>query len=64
MRPPSIESSTKEEREAYIHETFRCIADCDMCGLCKAFRGQLPEIAYQDYIDGTRDYLEISMEYR
>ena len=34
MRPPEIEHSTEEERRQYIKNTFRCIADCDMCGLC------------------------------
>ena len=34
MRPPEIENSTEEERREYIKNTFRCIADCDMCGLC------------------------------
>ena len=34
MRPPEIKNSTEEERRQYIKNTFRCIADCDMCGLC------------------------------
>ena len=33
MRSPEIENSTEEERREYIKNTFRCIADCDMCGL-------------------------------
>lgn len=37
MRPPEIENSTEEERREYIKNTFRCIADCDMCGLCTVF---------------------------
>ncbi|MBQ9156052.1 MAG: hypothetical protein IJ137_04670 [Eubacterium sp.] len=64
MRPPDIENSTKEERQAVIREMFKCIADCDSCGLCKVFRGKEPEIAYEDYIEGKRSFLEISMEYR
>jgi hypothetical protein len=35
-----------------------------MCGLCAAFHGKDPEIAYSDYIDGKRDYLDVSMDYR
>jgi hypothetical protein len=64
MRPPEIEHSTEEERRQYINDTFKCIADCDMCGLCAAFHGKDPEVAYSDYIEGKRDYLEVSMDYR
>lgn len=64
MRPPEIEDSTKEEREAAIHEMFKCKGDCDNCGICAAYRGKSPEIVYQDYIDGKRSFLDISMEYR
>lgn len=64
MRPPEIENSTKEEREKYIRDTFRCIADCDMCGLCAVFHGKQPEIAYADYIEGKREYLDVSADYR
>lgn len=56
MRPPEIEESTQEERRQYIKETFPCIADCDMCGLCTVFRGKDPEVAYADYISGKRSY--------
>ena len=64
MRPPEIESSTEEERRNYIKETFPCIADCDMCGLCTVFRGKDPELAYADYISGKRSYLDVSGDYR
>lgn len=26
---PDLENSTKEEREEYIRNRFRCISDCD-----------------------------------
>lgn len=61
---PDISNSTSEERRAYIRRRFPCIADCDMCGLCKVFRGQDPERAYADYIDGKRSFIEVSQEYR
>lgn len=38
MRPPEIKTSTEEERRQYIKDTFPCIADCDMCGLCTVSR--------------------------
>lgn len=64
MRPPEIEKSSEEERRQFIKETFPCIADCDMCGLCTIFRGKDPEVAYADYIAGKRDYLSVSADYR
>ena len=51
---PEIDASTKEERRQYIKERFPCIADCDMCGLCKVFHGKDAETAYKEYIDGER----------
>ena len=64
MRPPEIKTSTEEERRQYIKDTFPCIADCDMCGLCTVFRGKDPELASADYISGKRSYLEVSGDYR
>ena len=39
-KAPEITASTPEERRAYIKERFPCIADCEMCGLCKVFHGK------------------------
>lgn len=64
MRSPKIDESTEEERRQFIRNTFKCIADCDMCGLCTIFRGKDPEVAYSDYIKGKRDYQEVSQDYR
>jgi hypothetical protein len=64
MGAPDIAESTREEREAYINQKFRCISDCDMCGICAAFHGQLPENVYRDYIDGKREFMEITAEFR
>ena len=61
---PEISQSTIEERRAYIKERFPCIADCDMCGLCKVFHGKDAETAYADYIQGNRTFLEVSEDYR
>lgn len=61
---PDIETSTREEREQYIRERFKCISDCDSCGICTMYRNQDPLMVYQDYIDGTRDFMEITAEYR
>ncbi len=62
--PPVIEESTIEERRAYIKQRFPCIADCDMCGLCKVFRGKDAETAYSDYINGDRSFAEVSEDYK
>ena len=61
---PDIENSTIEERRSYVKKCFPCIADCDMCGLCKVFHGKDPEAAYDDYIKGIRPFKEVSEDYR
>ncbi len=61
---PEIKESTAEERRAYIKERFPCIADCDMCGLCKVFHGKDAETAYDDYISGVRTFFDVSADYK
>ena len=61
---PEIKTSTADERRAYIKGRFPCIADCDMCGLCKVFRGKDAETAYADYINGDRSFAEVSADYK
>ena len=61
---PDIKESTPEERREYIKKRYPCISDCDACGLCKVFRGNDPESAYDDYIKGRRSFIEVSKEYR
>ena len=61
---PDIFSSTVEERRVYIKQRFPCLADCDMCGLCRVFHGKDPENAYADYINGNRSFLEVSADYK
>ena len=62
--PPEIAESTAEERRDFIKEKFPCIADCDMCGLCKFFHGKDAEVAFADYIDGNRSFNEVYGDYR
>ena len=64
MSYPRIDHSTAEERFAYIKKTYRCIADCDMCGICAALKGKTPEAAFRDYIDGIAEYPEAAQRYR
>ncbi len=61
---PEISESTVEERRAYIKGRFPCIADCDMCGLCKVFRGKDAETVYADYIQGKRSFSDVSEDYK
>lgn len=63
-RPPEITDSTREERRSFIKNRYPCIADCDMCGICKVFRGMDPEEAYRDYIDGIRSFMDVSADYK
>lgn len=60
MRAPDIENSTKEDRQEAIQRMFRCISDCDSCGLCQIFKGRDPMVVYQDYIEGKCSFQEIS----
>lgn len=64
MKAPEIAESTEEERREYIKSTFKCIADCDMCGLCTVFKGKDPELAYADYIAGKRNFMDVSGDYK
>mgnify|MGYP006916109380 CR=1 FL=1 len=64
MRAPLISSSSVEERERYIRETYRCISDCDSCGICAVLKGKTPEVAFSDYIEGAREYFEVAAEFR
>ena len=61
---PDIKQSSKEERRKYIKDRYPCMADCDMCGLCKVFYGKDAETAYDDYIQGVRSFDEVSNDYK
>ena len=64
MIAPDIKDSSEEERRKYIKDRYPCIADCDMCGLCKVFHGKDPEMAYNDYITGKRSFDDVSEDYK
>jgi hypothetical protein len=61
---PDIANSSVEERRSFINTKYPCISDCDMCGLCKVFRGKNAEQAYEDYITGKRSFMDVSADYR
>lgn len=62
--PPEIGKSTREEREVFIREKFKCISDCESCGICLVYHGKDPVLVYKDYIDGNAEYLDIARKYR
>ena len=64
MTLPDIKGSTREEREQFVVEAFRCISDCDNCGACQFLKGRAAEELYADYIEGRRDFREITIEIR
>ena len=64
MMVPYIKNSSEEERRKFTKDKFPCIADCDMCGLCKVFHGKDAEAAYSDYILGKRSFEEVSQDYK
>ena len=64
MTPPKIDKSTKEERRAYVLDAWKCLNDCEACGKCRILRGRDPETLYADYINGTRGYIDITLEIR
>lgn len=64
MTAPSIETSTQEQRLAYVVEQWKCLSNCEMCGKCSVLRGGVAELLYVDYIEGRRSYMEITLELR
>lgn len=64
MTPLDIKGSTREEREQFVVEAFRCISNCDNCRACQFLEGRAAEALYADYIEGRRDFREITIEIR
>lgn len=58
-----IQETSREERQQYIDELFRCHhGDCENCGVCRMFQGASPQVIYQDFIDGKREFQDITKE--
>ena len=64
MTAPRIENSTKEERQAYVIDAWKCLNDCEACGKCRILKGRDPETLYAEYINGKRSYMDITLELR
>ena len=64
MFAPDIESSTREERLAYVQDRWRCRCSCELCGKCNMLKGRDAEIVYEEYIEGRKTYREITLALR
>lgn len=64
MTPPSIEQSTREERQAFVIDAWKCLHDCEMCGKCRILKGKDVETLYADYIEGRRSYIDVTLDIR
>ena len=64
MTPPKINESNKDERRAYVIEAWMCMHDCEACGKCRILKGKDAETLYADYIEGTKTYMDITLEIR
>ena len=64
MQPPQIENSTREERQAYVLDAWKCLHNCEIFGKCHILKGRDPETLYADYIEGKRSYMDVTLEIR
>jgi len=64
MSAPEIRTSSREERLAFIKDEFRCLHNCEICGKCSFLKGREAEEIYNDYIEGNRSFMEITIEQR
>ena len=64
MTAPSIASSTREERLAFVRSEWKCLHNCELCGKCHVLRGRSETELYADYIEGKREYLELTLAIR
>ena len=62
MTPLDIETSKREERQAYVREKWECMHNCELCGKCHILKGRDAETLYADYIGGKRSYMGIALE--
>ncbi len=64
MIPPEIDSSTIDERRAYVQKQWECMGNCELCGKCHILKGRDPETLYADYINGLVSYMDITLMLR
>ena len=64
MTPPPIYQSTREERQTFVIDAWKCLHDCEMCGKCRILKGKDAETLYADYIEGRRSYIDVTLDIR
>ena len=64
MFTPEIDSSTREERLAYVQDRWQGRCSCELCGKCAMLKGRDAEIVYEEYIEGRKSYREITLAIR
>ncbi len=64
MTAPRIADSTREERLAFVQNEWKCLHNCELCDKCHILKGRNEEKLYADYIDGKREYMEVTLELR
>ena len=64
MTAPAIESSTREERLAFVLDAWKCLHNCELCGKCRILKGRTEEVLYADYIAGHSSYIDVTLEIR
>lgn len=57
-RAPEIQTSTRDERLAYVREAWQCMHNCELCGKCHILKGRDAETLYAGYIEGSISYLD------
>ena len=62
--PPSITTSTREERANFVRTQWECMHNCELCGKCHVLKGKDAEFIYSEYIEGKRSYMDITLELR
>ena len=64
MTPPDINTSTREERLAYVLEQWKCLHNCELCGKCHILKGRSEQSLFADFINDTKPYTDILMNIR
>ena len=64
MIPPNKETSTREERIAFVQQAWKCLHDCESCGKCNILKGKDAVTLYAEYIEGKKSYMDVTLEIR
>ena len=48
--PPSITTSTREERANFVRTQWECMHNCELCGKCHVLTGKDAEFIYSELL--------------